>query len=301
MKVIRGNYKDIGEFLNYLKNTNKSYTLSTTTNSTAINYITKYGKYKRIYSEGVTMSRKEFRLQRALKKEIEERAKKMEKHYGENFVHYNNAKINYFEFDSSLKYMVETAGDYTEIPNVIEMDITKAYYQVCYNLKYISYKTYQELLDLPKYIRLRLLGSIATRKVIEKYEGDKIIDIRVVEDLRLRDVWNKICYETGLVMKECSDAIQDYFIFYWVDGIYFQQHPKYSLDNDPCKQIIEQIFKKNNLDFTINQLDSISLQNMDDEIQLKCWKNKKIKSNFSVPYKKVKKYIFDNQKQEVYT
>ena len=95
MKVIRGNYKDIGEFLNYLKNTNKSYTLSTTTNSTAINYITKYGKYKRIYSEGVTMSRKEFRLQRALKKEIEERAKKMEKHYGENFVHYNNAKINY--------------------------------------------------------------------------------------------------------------------------------------------------------------------------------------------------------------
>ena len=116
MKVIRGNYKDIGQFINYLKKTNKSFTLSTTTNSTSINYTTKYGKYKRIYSEGETMSRKEFRLQRALKKEIEEKAKKMEKKFGNSFVHYNNAKVNYFEFDNSLRYMVDTSGDYTEIP-----------------------------------------------------------------------------------------------------------------------------------------------------------------------------------------
>ena len=178
-----------------------------------------------------------------------------------NFKHYKNQKVNFFEFDNSLRYMVETSGDYTEIPNIIEMDITKAYYQMTYNLGYISEKTYNELLGLPKYIRLRLLGSIATRKVIEKYNGDKNIDIRVVENLRLREVWNRICYEVGKVMKECSESIQDYFVFYWVDGIYFQQHPDYNIENDPCRQIIKSIFEKNKLKFSINQLEKISLQN----------------------------------------
>jgi hypothetical protein len=292
MKVIKGNTKDIGDFLDFLKNTNKSFTLSTTTNSTSINYSNKYGKYKRVYSDGVSMSRKEFRLQKTIKKEIEENAIKMEK-ADSNFKHYKNQKIHFFEFDSSLKYMVETSGDYTEIPNILEMDITKAYYQMCYNLGYISKSTFENLLGLPKYIRLRLLGSIATRKVIEKYEGKKAIEMKVVENLRLREVWNKICYEVGKVMKECSDSIQDYFVFYWVDGIYFQQHPEFNIENDPCKQIIKSIFEKYNLKFSINQLDKISLQNYDDEIRLQCWKNKKVKSNFSIPYKKVKKYIFE--------
>ena len=300
MQVIRGNIKDIGDFLNFLKNSKKTFILSTTTNSTSITYSNKYGKFKRIYSEGVTMSRKEFRLQKKVKKEVEERAIDMEKKATGTYLHYKNQKIDFFEFDNSLRYMAETSGDYTEIPNVIEMDITKAYYKMAYNLGYLSYKTYKECLGLPKYIRLRLLGSIATRRVIETFEGKKAVNMKVVENLRLRDVWNRICYETGLVMKKCSEAIQDYFIFYWVDGIYFQQHPKFPLENDPCKQIIQKIFEKNNLNFSVNCLDKVSLQNMDDEIQLKCWKNKKVKSNFSVPYKKMKKYIFDNQNEFVY-
>ena len=300
MKVIRGNSKDVSEFLNFLKKTNKSFVLSTTTNSTTINYSNKYGKYKRIYSDGVGMSRKEFRLQKKLKKEIEESAIAMEKKAKGKYYHYKNQKVNFFEFDDSLRYMVETSGDYTEIPNIIEMDITKAYYQMAHNLGYITKKTFEDLLGLPKYIRLRLLGSIATRKVIETYEGEKAIDIKVIEDLRLREVWNRICYEVGKVMKECADAIQDYFVFYWVDGIYFQQHPKFSIEDDPCRQIIKSIFEKNNLKFSINQLEKISLQNYEEEIRLKCWKNKKVKSNFSIPYKKVKKYIFDNEHEVVY-
>ena len=132
MKVIKGNTKDVSEFVEFLKNTNKSFIVSTTTNSTSINYSNKYGKYKRVYSDGVSMSRKEFRLQKSIKKEIEENAIVMEK-ADSNFKHYKNQKIHFFEFDSSLKYMVETSGDYTEIPNILEMDITKAYYRIyCY-------------------------------------------------------------------------------------------------------------------------------------------------------------------------
>ena len=196
--------------------------------------------------------------------------------------------------------MVETSGDCIDIENILEMDITKAYYQMAYNLGYISKKFFEVTLKLPKHIRLRLLGSIATKRIIEKWENGKVVEMKIVEDLRMRDIWFHICYNVGKVMKECSEAIQDYFVFYWVDGIYFQQHPHFNKENDPTKQIIQKIFQKNNLKFTINELEKISLQNLNDEIMLKCWKDGRVKSNFSVPHKKVKKYIFNPQHEKVY-
>ena len=233
-------------------------------------------------------------LQRKLKSEIEKNTKNQEIKFS------SSKKIQFFEFDSSLKYMVETSGDYVEIENVLEMDITKAYYQMALNLGYISKKFFDITLKLPKHIRLRLLGSIATKRVIEKWENGNVVEMKIVEDLRMRDIWFEICYNVGKVMKECSEAIQDYFIFYWVDGIYFQQQPHFSKEYDPTTQIIANIFQKNGLKFTINELEKISLQNYNDEIMLKCWKEGKIKSNFSVPHKKVKKYIFNPAHQKVY-
>ena len=294
MITLRSNSKGIKDFINYLNRCNYTFVLSTTTNSSIIVYSDKYDKYKVVFSDGVYMSKKEMILQRQLKKEIEKNTKDQE-------IKFSSAKkIHFFEFDSSLRYMVETSGDYIEIDNVLEMDITKAYYQMAYNLGYISKKFFLMTLSLPKEIRLRLLGSIATKRVVEKWENGKMVEMKVVEDLRMRDIWFHICYKVGKVMKECSEAIQEFFIFYWVDGIYFQRHPRFTEQSDPTKQIIQKIFEKNKLKFTINQLEKISLQNYDTEIMLKCWKNGKVKSNFSVPYKKVKKYIFNSAHEKIY-
>lgn len=294
MITIRSTSKGIRDFMDYLNQCNYTYTLSTTTNSSIIIYSDLYHKYKVVFSDGVYMSKKEMILQRQLKKEIEKNTKDQD-------VKFSSAKkIHFFEFDSSLRYMVETSGDCIDIKNVMEMDITKAYYQMAFNLGYISEKFFKMTLTLPKIIRLRLLGSIATKRVVETFKNGKVIEMRIVEDLRMRDIWFHICYNVGKVMKECSQAIQDYFIFYWVDGIYFQRHPKFDTNNDPTKQIIQKIFEKNNLKFTINQLEKISLQNLNDEVMLKCWKNGKVKSNFSVPHKKVKKYIFNPAHEKAY-
>ena len=294
MIVLRSTSKGLRSFTDYLNKCNHSFVLSTTTNSNIIVYSDNYNKYKVIFSDGVYMSKKEMILQRKLKSEIEKNTKNQEIKFS------SSKKIQFFEFDSSLKYMVETSGDYIEIDNVLEMDITKAYYQMALNLGYISKKFFDVTLKLPKHIRLRLLGSIATKRVIEKWENGNVVEMKIVEDLRMRDIWFEICYNVGKVMKECSEAIQDYFIFYWVDGIYFQQHPQFPKEYDPTIQIIANIFQKNGLKFTINELEKISLQNYNDEIMLKCWKNGKIKSNFSVPHKKVKKYIFNPAHQKVY-
>ena len=294
MITIRSTSKGIKDFIDYLNQCNYTFTLSTTTNSSIIVYKDLYHHYKVVFSDGVYMSKKEMILQRQLKKEIEKNTKDQD-------ISFSSAKkIHFFEFDSSLKYMVETTGDCVDINNVLEMDITKAYYQMAYNLGYLSEKFFKMTLTLPKIIRLRLLGSIATKRVVETYKNGKVVEMKIVEDLRMRDIWFHICYNVGKVMKQCSDATQDFFIFYWVDGIYFQRHPKFDTKNDPTKQIIQKIFEKNNLKFTINQLEKISLHNLNDEIMLKCWKDGKIKSNFSVPHKKVKKYIFNPQHELVH-
>ena len=294
MITLRSTSKGVKDFINYLNACNHTFVLSTTTNSSIIVYSDKYHQYKVIFSDGVYMSKKEMILQRQLKKEIEKNTKDQEISFSKD------KKIHFFEFDSSLKYMVETSGDCIDINNVIEMDITKAYYQMAYNLVYLSKKFFEMTLTLPKIIRLRLLGSIATKRIIETYKDGKVIKMKIVEDLRMRDIWFEICYNVGKVMKECSEAIQDYFVFYWVDGIYFQRHPHFNEQNDPTKQIIQKIFEKNNLKFSINQLEKISLQNYNDEIMLKCWKEGRVKSNFSVPHKKVKKYIFNPQHEFVH-
>ena len=293
MITLRSTNTGIRDFIDYLNNCKHSFVLSTTTNSSIIVYSDKYQQYKVIFSDGVYMSKKEMILQKKLKKEIEKNTKDKD-------VKFTGKKIHFFGFDSSLKYMVETTGDCIDIENVLEMDITKAYYQMAYNLGYISKKFFDVTLTLPKHIRLRLLGSIATKRIVETYVDGKVVEMKVVEDLRMRDIWFNICYHVGKVMKECADATQDFFIFYWVDGIYFQQHPQFNSEQDPTKQIIQTIFEKNNLKFTINQLEKISLQNLNNEVMLKCWKNGKVKSNFSVPHKKVKKYIFNPENEKVY-
>ena len=294
MITIRSTSKGINDFIDYLNSCNYTFTLSTTTNSSIIIYKDLYHHYKVVFSDGVYMSKKEMILQRQLKKEIEKNTK------GQEITFSKEKKIHFFEFDGSLKYMVETTGDCIDINNVMEMDITKAYYQMAYNLGYLSKKFFKMTLTLPKIIRLRLLGSIATKRVVETYKNGKVVEMKIVEDLRMRDIWFHICYNVGKVMKQCSEATQDFFIFYWVDGIYFQRHPKFDAKNDPTKQIIQKIFEKNNLKFTINQLEKISLHNLNDEIMLKCWKDGKVKSNFSVPHKKVKKYIFNPQHELVH-
>mgnify|MGYP003131979312 CR=1 FL=1 len=294
MITLRSTSTGVRDFINYLNDCNYSFVLSTTTNSSIIVYSDPYDKYKVIFSDGVYMSKKEMILQKKLKKEIEKNTKGIEITFSQE------KKIHFFEFDSSLRYMVETSGECIDIPNVLEMDITKAYYQMAYNLGYLSKKFFEITLKLPKHIRLRLLGSIATKRVVEKYKNGKVVEMKIIEDHRMRDIWFHICYNVGKVMKECSENIQDFFIFYWVDGIYFQKHPKFAPQYDPTKQIIQNIFQKNKLKFSINELEKISLQNLNDEIMLKCWKDGKVKSNFSVPHKKVKKYIFNPSNTEVY-
>lgn len=107
MIVLRTHHKQVGEYQQYLKDCNVDYVIKTTTNSTTIEYKDDNTKYKIMFTDGQYMSIKEMILQKKLKKEVKERTENKQ-------INYNGERIDFYRFDSSLKYMVDTAGDYIE-------------------------------------------------------------------------------------------------------------------------------------------------------------------------------------------
>ena len=290
MIVLRSTSKEKSGFIDYLNDCGYEFSVSTTTNSCIIIYSDMYHKYKIVFSDGVYMSKKEMIVQRQLKKEIEKNTK------GQEIKFSSAKKIHFFEFDSSLKYMVETSGDCVDIENVMEMDITKAYYQMAFNLGYISEKFFNKCLDLPKIIRLRLLGSIATRKIIEDFEGDQLISVKTKTNEKMRNIWFNICLKLDEIIIECADAIRDYFLFYWVDGIYFKKDEKINDDFlQPSVQIIKHIFESHNLEYTSKNIDELIIINKNNNISLQLYINNKLKSQFCVPKQKVRQVYIEDE------
>ena len=181
------------EYIRMLKYLNKPFTKQTTTSTRII--ITE--NEKRVYcGESTFLSKREMILQRQLVKNINNNTE------GENIIKNPKNKVKYFRFDDSVRRMSEYLGEIVSIKNVLEMDIVKAYYQVAHNLGYIDEDFYKKTLKLPKYIRLRLLGSIATRKIIEDFEGDQLISVKTKTNEKMRNIWFNICLKLDEIIKK---------------------------------------------------------------------------------------------------
>ena len=270
------------EFITYLNSKKINFTVRKTSSTSIVEW--EDNKYLFVHhTDSFLVSKGEMILQRRLKKEVLKNT--------EDKVFEVEYESDYFDYDSHLNYMTETIGEIIELDNVIEMDITKAYYQVAKNYGFIGEEFYQETLELEKYIRLRLLGSIATKKDIEKNKNGYLYETSQTFDIKLRNIWFKVVKKVDNIMKEVAKAIQGNFVFYWVDGIYFSKNldDKYMLD--PCIQIISEIFKKNNLKYSITYLDKIVITNLDEYLGMEVYINKKLKSQFALPYRDVKKYV----------
>ena len=275
-------------FVNMLKDTNQDFIVQSTSSTDII--ITE--KQKRIYNKVSQrfVSKGEMILQKKLKKDIEKKTE------NQLIIRDPKDKVKYFRFDKSIREMSEMLGEIVSIKNLIEMDITMAYYQVAFNLGYMSKEMLDISKDIPKYMRLRLLGSIASRKMIDTYSGNKLIDTCVKEDQKMRDIYFNIRKKTDEIIIECADAIRDYFIFYWVDGIYFKKDEKIKDDLlQPSVEIIKYIFEKHNLAYTTKSIEKMIIINENKNIYLQLFNNGIKKSEFYVPRNDVKQYYIENE------
>ena len=137
---------------------------------------------------------------------------------------YEPTDIPYFVFNDIIMSKYVPVNRVMNVYDIMEMDITSAYYQSAYRLGYISREFYEKCIDLPKMDRLRLIGSLATMHETAVFvEGKEVeYDIKPYDEMH-RKIWFHICKNVANCLYQFKEALDDNFLFYWVDGIYFRK------------------------------------------------------------------------------
>jgi hypothetical protein len=184
---------------------------------------------------------KEFNDQKKLRKYIRDIVEKNSM----EIPNYNSSDISYNCYSD---YILDMPIDH-KINDITELDVNKAYYQCAYNLGYISKDMYEKYITLPKDVRLRFIGTIATRKRIYKYDNGELNDeVEIKEDEILRRVWFHICKNIDNAMIRFKELTGDNFLMYYVDGIYLKKGD-YSKELDILKNEFNLDFKNESVQY----------------------------------------------------
>lgn len=218
------------------------YTLKYT-NSTAV-LLTEHEKM--VFADERVLN-KEYALRAQIKADIKKNLGVVER---------NPYQPRYYRWSEYFAEMRIGEGEVVRATDVWEIDLTKAYYFAANRLGYLSDEFFDKTMKVPKRIRLRLLGSIATIKNVEEFDGKDIVHSQTSDEL-MRLVWHNIVCHVDEVMTEIADALHDHFLFYWVDGIYFTTFGKV----DMCSNIVEGIAHSHGFEVHKTKLDKIEIRN----------------------------------------
>ena len=132
-------------------------------------------------------------------------------------------------FPEQIHYVkVARVPKFQKFDNVCEVDIDQAYWETAYQLGIVSDEIYVagSKGNISKKARLTALGSLAKKKYNYKFKGRDLIEMTVEKDELLENLWFTICKRVSDVMNKVIIALNGDFIFYWVDGIYFNNTPE---------------------------------------------------------------------------
>jgi hypothetical protein len=230
------------QFIEQLKKRNKDFTVKMTSNSTEVIY----NDMKFLYSIS-EFQKKHLGLFMKMKSRVTKSIKE------KNMIVPKIQPAKYFD---AAQFRPIELGEFLTYDNVLELDINKAYYKVLFNLGYIEEDFYNECINLPKKIRLALVGSLATQKSIFYYENGKLERHEVTKNDTLRNVFFQLVSEVDEVLTVFQKMAGENFIFYWVDGIYLK--PYSNLDFN--RKMLE---NKYNLDFSIEPINRVVVYNKD--------------------------------------
>ena len=106
-------------------------------------------------------------------------------------------------------------------PHIVNIDISSAYATCLLNSKLISQATYDFLQKIPKTERLPAMGMLARNQVIINFEnGEPTTHTRDVAPTA--QIFFFVISEINKLMQKTMQMAGDYFLFYWVDGIFLK-------------------------------------------------------------------------------
>lgn len=191
--------------------------------------------------------------------------------------------VKYFDFDDSIYSLELERGCCYEYKNVKECDITRAYYYAAYRLGVFTEGFFKECLQLPKAIRLKMMGAMAANVTIYEYVEGRIDKCYVMNDKYLRAIWFSICRYVDQCMRDIKNFLMKDFIFYWVDGIFYK-------DTKGANDVIESVMKAYGFEHVITDIISMYAENRAGDIVLSLHKRNGDKPVFNVPKNKVRGY-----------
>ena len=124
----------------------------------------------------------------------------------------------FFKINYGFSNLVESY----QAKRVLNIDISSAYASCLYNNKLITEATYQRISTLPKVERLPVVGMLATSYTKFVYDKGECIDVKV-HRAETANVFFYLIDEINYIMQEIRHLLGNYFIFYWVDGVFFSE------------------------------------------------------------------------------
>lgn len=185
------------------------------------------------------------------------------------------------EIDMSRNRYYDTCfkgeGFYSDL--VHNIDIKNAYPSILFNAGYIRKETFDYLNKMAKQDKLAALGMLASRKDIFSYSRSGAI---IKTEERISPLSNFFFYcvqQTEFIIQSCKTQIfQDYFLFSWVDGIYYLN------DNPELQQVCQWYLKeKFNLDSTFQKLTNFEVILKKDSYKIKFLDEKERNKVFNIP------------------
>lgn len=232
---------DFAKMIKQLKEAKKDFEVRKTTKSTLI----KFDNYTYMFAEN-HFKNEYLNLFQQIKNEV---------HNNINLKQITPPEIKKSKYFQVANFEKIGSGEFLTFKNCFEFDINKAYYKTLYNLGYISSDFFHLCINLPKSIRLALVGTLATQKTIFYYEAGELKKFETKKDDILRKVFFQVVEYVDRALDYFSKLAKDNFLFYWVDGIYLKDYERaqyhrdlisyeFNLDfsTEPVKEII--IFNK---------------------------------------------------------
>lgn len=154
---------------------------------------------------------------------------------------------------------------------VLNIDISSAYATCLLRNNLITEKTYKILKSLPKTERLPCVGMLATSYTTFFYDKGECVNVEVYRS-PTANVFFFLIDEINAIMQTIQLQLGSRFIFYWVDGIFFD----YNTDKETVQKV-EEFLEYLGYDYKYENVQDFRIVNTDENLVIQMNKNKEYK------------------------
>jgi hypothetical protein len=147
-------------------------------------------------------------------------------------------------------------------PEVYNIDIKGAYANCLFNTGLIERPTYNYLTELKKEERLPAVGMLARSHVKYIYEEGECVEVKPHRE-HTAELFFYLIAEIDIIMREIRFILGKYFIFYWVDGVFFRADTPAALVKE-----VEDFLLELNYKYSYERCTDFMYQNADGQCRI---------------------------------